>query len=87
MIGLKAVIDLGITELEVFGNSTLVVFQATKEWFIKEEKLLDYHDFLQALSRNFEYLSFSFVVQNRNQFVDALATLDSMINMSHESLM
>lgn len=66
IIGLKAAIDLGITELEVFGDSVLVIFQATGEWFITEEKFLDYHDCLQALSRNFEYLSFRLVVRNRN---------------------
>lgn len=31
---LKAVINLGITELKVFGDSALVIFQAIGEWFI-----------------------------------------------------
>jgi len=87
IINLKAAIDLGIIELEVFGDSALVIFQATREWFIREEIFLYYHDCLQALSRNFDYLSFSLVAWNRNQFADALATLASMIDMSHEALM
>lgn len=87
IFSLKATINLGITKLKVFGDSTLVIFQAIGEWYIKEEKFLDYHDCLQALSRNFEYLSFSLVAQNRNQFVDELATLASMIDMSHNTLM
>lgn len=85
--GLKDAINLGITELEVFGDSTLVIFQATREWFIRGEKFLDYNDYLQALSKNFEYLSFSLVARSKNQFVDALATLASMIDRSHEFLM
>lgn len=85
--GLKAAINLGFTKLEVFGDSALVIFQATGEWFIREEKFLDYHDFLQALSKNFEYLSFSLVAWNINQFADALATLASVIDITHESLM
>lgn len=44
IISLKAATDLGITELEVFDDSTIVIFQATREWFIKEEKFIDYHD-------------------------------------------
>lgn len=64
--GLEAAINLGITELEVFGDSALVIFQPTGEWFIQEEKFLDYHDCLQALSKNFEYLSFSLVARSRN---------------------
>lgn len=59
--GLKAAINLGITKLEVFGDSALVIFQAIGEWFIREEKFLNYHDCLQALSKNFEYLSLSLV--------------------------
>lgn len=81
IVSLKAVIDLGITKLKVFSNSTLVIFQATGEWFIRDEKFLNYHDCLQALSRHFEYLSFNYVARNKNQFIDALATLTSMIDM------
>lgn len=53
IIGQKAAIDLGINELEVYGDSTLVIFQATEDWFIREEKFLDYHECLQILSKSF----------------------------------
>lgn len=34
IIVLKATIDLGIDELKVYGDSALVMFQATGDWFI-----------------------------------------------------
>ncbi len=81
IIGLKAAIDLGIDELEVYGDSTLVIFQATGDWFIREEKFLDYHECLQILSKSFEYLTFDYIGRRRNNFTDALATLASMIDI------
>lgn len=47
IIDLKATIDLGINELEVYGDSTLVIFQAIGDWFIREEKFLNYHECLK----------------------------------------
>lgn len=87
IVSLEATIDLGITTLVVFNDSTLVIFQAIREWFIRDEKFLDYHDCLQVLSRYFEYLSFNFVAKNNNQFADALATVASTIDMPQDSLM
>lgn len=74
IISLKVTIDLGIDELEVYEDSTLVTFQATEDWFIQEEKFLDYHECLQILSKIFEYLTFNYIGIRRNSFTDALAT-------------
>lgn len=81
IIGLKATIDLGINELEVYGDSALVIFQVTGDWFIREEKFLDYHECLQILSKSFKYLTFDYIGRRRNNFADTLATLASMINI------
>lgn len=80
IIGLKAAIDLGIDELEVYGESTLVIFQATGDQVIRE-KFLNYLECLQILSKSFEYLTFDYISRRRNSFVDALATLASIIDI------
>lgn len=41
IIDLKVAIDLGIDELEVYEDLALVIFQATEDSFIREEKFLD----------------------------------------------
>lgn len=80
IIGLKAAIDLGIDELEFYGDSALVIFQATGDWFI-QEKFLYHYECLSILSKNFEYLTFNYIGKRRNSFVDALVTLASMIDI------
>lgn len=81
IIGLKVVINLGIDELEVYKDFAPIIFQVTRDWFIWEEKFLDYHECLQILSKSFEYLNFDYIVRRRNIFVDAFATLVSMIDI------
>lgn len=40
---------------------------------------MDYHECLQILSKSFEYLTSNYIGRRRNNFVDSLATLASMI--------
>lgn len=81
IISLRAAIGLGINELEVYKDSALVIFQAIGDWFIREEKFLNYHECKQILSKSFEYLTFDYIGRRRNNFTDALATLTLMINI------
>lgn len=46
IIGLKATVDLDIDELEAYRDSTLIIFQATGDWLIGEEKFLNHHECL-----------------------------------------
>ena len=39
---MKALQELGVKEVEVFGDSTLVIAQAQKLWKVKEEHLKPY---------------------------------------------
>lgn len=80
IIGLKVAIDLCIDEIEVYRDSELIIFQATRDWFIQEEKFLDYDECLQILSKNFEYLTFDYIGRRKNHFVDTLAKLVLMID-------
>ena len=47
IIGLQAALSLGVKELEVYGDSTLIISQIQNKWKIKEERLMPYHEFLQ----------------------------------------
>lgn len=42
IISLKSAID----DLEVYGDSALVIFHVTEDWFVQEEKFLYYHECL-----------------------------------------
>ena len=42
IVGVEALRELGVKEVEVFGDSTLVIAQAQKFWWLKEEYLKPY---------------------------------------------
>ncbi|PKI53831.1 hypothetical protein CRG98_025772, partial [Punica granatum] len=86
ILGLQAAIDLKVKELEVFGDSILTIFQTLKQWKTKDPKLVSYHEYLEELTKNFEDISFTYTPRMKNQFVDALATLASMVSITKENL-
>ena len=47
IMGLQAALGLGVKELEVYGDSALIISQIQSRWKIKEEKLMPYHECLQ----------------------------------------
>ena len=46
VIGLLAAIDKWVKELEVYGDSTLVIYQLQREWETREPPLILYHKYV-----------------------------------------
>lgn len=80
-VGLRVAKDMGIKELEVYGDSLIVIYQASGVWFIKEPRFRPFHACLERLAQEFQYITFHYLLRIRNQFVDALATLAFMIEI------
>nr|XP_016442432.1 PREDICTED: uncharacterized protein LOC107767847 [Nicotiana tabacum] len=59
--------------------SYLLVHQVLREWAIKNTKILPYLHCVQDLIKRFMKIIFKHVLRIQNEFVDALATLSSMI--------
>ena len=53
-MGIKANIDLRIKILEVYGDSTLVVYQVKREWEAHDHKMIPYRDRVMELMENFQ---------------------------------
>nr|XP_023915045.1 uncharacterized protein LOC112026594 [Quercus suber] len=79
IIGLQAALGLGVKELEVYGDSALIISQIENRWKIKEEKLLPYHECLQKLASKFEKIQYQYVPRMQNQITNTLATMASMM--------
>ncbi|WKA13045.1 hypothetical protein VitviT2T_030378 [Vitis vinifera] len=77
--GLETALDLGIRQLEIQGDSNLVIQQNQGIWRTRDEKLKPYHAYLDLLIDGFDVLRYIHLPKAENQFVDALATLASMI--------
>ena len=78
-MGLETTLELRIRQMEVFGDSNMVLRQIQGEWKTKDMKLRPYHAYLELLVRRFDDLRYTHLPKAHNQFSDALATLASMI--------
>ena len=78
ILGMEALIALGVTEVEIFRDSMLVINQAIEEWELKEQHLKPYLNHLQNLTLSFQKCKFIHLPRNHNQMADALASLASV---------
>ncbi|RVW63434.1 hypothetical protein CK203_058592 [Vitis vinifera] len=74
-------LELGIRQMEVFGDSNLVLRQIQGEWKTRYVKLRPYHAYLELLVGRFDDLRYTHLPRAQNQFANALATLASMIDI------
>ncbi|WKA12626.1 hypothetical protein VitviT2T_029993 [Vitis vinifera] len=81
ILGLEMALELRIRQMEVFGDSNMVLRQIQGKWKTRDVKLRPYHAYLELLVRRFDDLRYTHLPRAQNQFVDALATLASMIDI------
>ena len=66
ILGMKAVLEVKVQKLDVFGDSNLIVSQASGNWKVKEDKLKLYHDHLEKLKEKFEKVTFFYLPREEN---------------------
>uniref|UniRef100_A0A2N9FM09 RNase H type-1 domain-containing protein n=1 Tax=Fagus sylvatica TaxID=28930 RepID=A0A2N9FM09_FAGSY len=81
IVGLQAALEFGAYELEVFGDSLLIVSQTNGEWQAWDPKLIPYQRYISRLVPKFKYVTFTYTPRAHNHFADALATLASLIKL------
>ena len=79
--GLETALDLGIRQLEIHGDSNLVIQQTQGIWRTRDEKLKPYHAYLDLLVARFDKLRYIHLPRAENQFADVLATLASVVEI------
>lgn len=80
--GLEAALDLNVKDIEVYGDSILIINQPTGEWSPKISKI---QEVFKQIRSAFRSVSFNYLPQSMNQFADALAALSSMIKISDQT--
>ncbi|WKA13009.1 hypothetical protein VitviT2T_030346 [Vitis vinifera] len=78
---LETALNLGVRQLEIHGDSNLVIQQTQGIWRTRDEKLKPYHAYLDLLVDRFEELRYIHLPRVENQFADALATLAFVIEI------
>uniref|UniRef100_A0A2N9GNC8 Uncharacterized protein n=1 Tax=Fagus sylvatica TaxID=28930 RepID=A0A2N9GNC8_FAGSY len=81
IVGLQVALEFGAYELEVFGDSLLIVSQTNGEWQARDPKLIPYQQYISRLVPKFKYITFTYTPRAHNHFADALATLASLIKL------
>ncbi|XP_070039435.1 uncharacterized protein [Nicotiana tomentosiformis] len=79
ILGIRMAIDMDIKELLVIGDSNMLIHQVQGEWTTKNVKILSYLHCVKELCNKFTKIEFKHIPRIQNEFVDALATLSSMI--------
>ena len=76
---LEITLDLGVRQLGIDEDSNLVIQQTEGTWRTRDEKLKPYQAYLDLLVHRFDELRYIHLPMAKNQFVDALAILASVI--------
>ncbi|XP_012472515.2 uncharacterized protein LOC105789696 [Gossypium raimondii] len=84
IMGIYAAIERKIKVLEVYGYSALVIYQLKGEWETRDSKLINYRKLVLELIKEFDDITFCYVLRDENQMADALATLASMIKVNKQ---
>jgi ribonuclease HI len=82
IVGLQAALEFGAYELEVFGDSLLIVSQTNREWQARDPKLIPYRWYISQLVPKFKYVTFTYTPRAHNHFANELATLASLIKLT-----
>ena len=73
LYGIQCALDKKIENLQIFGDSKLVVQQVTGKWKVKSENLQKYHEEIIKLIPKFKNISFHHVERKYNKIADGLA--------------
>ena len=61
ILGLEALLAIEVWEVEVYGNSALIISQAQKVWKIKEEHLKPYQAYVKKSVQRFKKIRYTFI--------------------------
>ena len=59
ILGLEIVLELGIRQMKVFGDSNMVLRQIQGKWKTRDVKLRPYHEYLELLVGRFDDLRYT----------------------------
>ncbi|GAU10480.1 hypothetical protein TSUD_420740, partial [Trifolium subterraneum] len=77
IMGIEEAIDLRIKNINIYGDSALVINQIKGEWETRHAGLIPYRDYARRLLTFFNKVELHHIPRDENQMADALATLSS----------
>ncbi|XP_074318681.1 uncharacterized protein LOC141655504 [Silene latifolia] len=87
ILGLQMAIEIGVRDMDIYGDSELVVNQVLGEYEVKKEDLIPYHQrALQSLNQ-LDDIHVGHVPRSANKLADALANLAATLALGAEESM
>ena len=84
IIGLQMAIEMGISQLETFGDSKLVINQILEQYDVKKKDLIPYCKYAKKLLANFEAITLEHIPRKENRQADVLANLVTALTLSQK---
>lgn len=86
LIGLKITCEIGIHNMEVYGDSLLIVNQVYGEFEVCHADFVPYHAAVIQMAQGFKSFHIEHIFQNQNSYLDALASLATSLALQPSSL-
>ncbi|XP_074306102.1 uncharacterized protein LOC141641334 [Silene latifolia] len=87
ILGLQMAIEIGVRDMDIYGDSKLVVNQVLGEYEVKKEDLIPYHQQALQLLNQLDDIHVGHVPRSANKLADALANLAATLALGAEESM
>lgn len=81
------VVELGLKDLEIYGDSQLLISQLSKEYEVKKEHLVPYQKHAPKLLKKFNMVKINYVLRSINKMVYTRVGLASTLALGAEETM
>ncbi|GAU50056.1 hypothetical protein TSUD_186910 [Trifolium subterraneum] len=85
IMGIEEAIDFRIKNIDIYGDSALVVNQIKGDWETRHASLIPYRVYARRLLTFFNKVELHHIPRDENQMADALATLSSMYRVNRRN--
>ncbi|GAU48966.1 hypothetical protein TSUD_188130 [Trifolium subterraneum] len=85
IMDIEEAIDLRIKNIDIYGDSALVINQIKGEWETRHAGLIPYRDYARRLLTFFNKVELHHIPRDENQMADAMATLSSMYRVNRRN--
>ena len=86
-LGLQMALEMGIKDLNIYGDSQLVINQLLEDYEVKKEDLVPYHRHALRLLDRLDIVKLEHVPRGANKMADALASLAATLALGVEEEM
>ena len=79
--GLQRCVELNIKEINVYGDSLLIINQMLGIYQVKSDNLINSYNYAKELASQFEKITFTHVLRNKNKRADQLSN-EGLLSLS-----